>query len=550
MVSEHLMETDVLVIGGGLAGFFAAIKAKEQGVDVVLVDKAYAGKSGSSPYAFWFSVFNPEWGHDLSAWMDHVNSIGEHLNNREWTEIVFRESYGVFQDLRSWGVEFIKNSQGELRRYNFEGMANESVQLQKRVFGETLRKQALKRGVKIVDRVMLTDLIKSGDAITGAIGFAMETGDLYVIKAKSVALCSGCSSFKPDGWPVSELTGDGEAMAFRAGAAVAGKEFGEIKSSDGRFPAAIYTLNMWKKDEPTVSDAPAWAPPQCKPFKGFNAEGKEVLGQMGSNFIELEMEVHAGRAPIMTPTYGGQKAPRMGGAAAGISIHTTGGVWPSSSRCDTNLPGLFVGGDSCSTMQVGAVYPGVGDASCGACVSGSHAGTSAAEYAKACKKFGADEEEIARLKKALYAPLERKGGFTPRWVTQTLRNTMIPYNISYIKRGDRMQAALTLVESMRDDLVPKLYARDIHDLRLAIETKNMVFNAELQLRASLFRTESRGTHYREDYPRRDDPEWLAWVLLKNIDGVIVPSKQAIPEEWRPNLAKPYHERYLNRFPGE
>ena len=90
-------------------------------------------------------------------------------------------------------------------------------------------------------------------------------------------------------------------------------------------------------------------------------------------------------------------------------------------------------------------------------------------------------------------------------MTQVLQNTMIPYFITYIKKEDRMKAALTIVEFLRDHMVPKLFARDPHELRLAHETKNMVHTAEAKLRASLFRTESRGTHYREDYPRRDNP---------------------------------------------
>ena len=62
---DKLVETEVLVIGGGMAGLFAAIKAREKGVEVAVVDKGYTGKSGSSPYAFWYVVYNPDWGHDL-----------------------------------------------------------------------------------------------------------------------------------------------------------------------------------------------------------------------------------------------------------------------------------------------------------------------------------------------------------------------------------------------------------------------------------------------------------------------------------------------------
>jgi succinate dehydrogenase/fumarate reductase flavoprotein subunit len=103
---------------------------------------------------------------------------------------------------------------------------------------------------------------------------------------------------------------------------------------------------------------------------------------------------------------------------------------------------------------------------------------------------------------------------------------------------------------MRDHLVPKLTAKDPHELRLAHETKNMVLNAEMRLRSSLFRTESRGCHYREDYPQRDDCNWLAWVKLKKEDGKMKVLKEPIPKEWWPDLSKPYEERYPVRLPGE
>ena len=85
---------------------------------------------------------------------------------------------------------------------------------------------------------------------------------------------------------------------------------------------------------------------------------------------------------------------------------------------------------------------------------------------------------------------------------------------------------------------------------MAIETRNIIHNAEMKLRASIFRKESRGTHYREDYPRRNDPEWLAWVTLKQEGGEVKISKRPVPKKWWPDLSKPYEEIYLNRFPGE
>ena len=112
MTSGDVHETDVLIIGGSMAGLFTAIKARERDVDVTLVDKGYAGKSGSTPYAYWYVVYNPEWGHDLALWMTYVNSLGEYLNNREWTEIAFKESYARYQDWSHTAWNFSREKTG------------------------------------------------------------------------------------------------------------------------------------------------------------------------------------------------------------------------------------------------------------------------------------------------------------------------------------------------------------------------------------------------------------------------------------------------------
>jgi hypothetical protein len=81
------------------------------------------------------------------------------------------------------------------------------------------------------------------------------------------------------------------------------------------------------------------------------------------------------------------------------------------------------------------------------------------------------------------------------------------------------------------------------------EASNMVLNAEMRLRAGLFRTESRGCHYREDFPARDD-DWLAWVLIREQEGAMLLEKEPIPDEWKPDLSRPYEERYDWRLPNE
>ena len=107
MPTENVINTGVLVIGGGMAGCFAAIKAKEKGVDVTIVDKGYIGKSGATHISEGgFIIFNPEWGHNLDAWVNQISKRSEYVNNREWGEIVLNNSYQRYQDLASWGVEF------------------------------------------------------------------------------------------------------------------------------------------------------------------------------------------------------------------------------------------------------------------------------------------------------------------------------------------------------------------------------------------------------------------------------------------------------------
>ena len=181
MTRDNVVETDVLVIGGGMAGCFAAIKAKEVGVEVVLVDKGYVSKSGETPYAGDTAVFNPKWGHNLDEWLVQVSTVGEYVNNRHWNEIVFKESYARYLDLESWGVKFLKEN-GEPRRLphplknaelpdrdKFPTLVSEVVHWLPG-FTEAIRKKVVSSGVKIMDRVMITDLIQQDGRVMGAIG--------------------------------------------------------------------------------------------------------------------------------------------------------------------------------------------------------------------------------------------------------------------------------------------------------------------------------------------------------------------------------------------
>ena len=104
---------------------------------------------------------------------------------------------------------------------------------------------------------------------------------------------------------------------------------------------------------------------------------------------------------------------------------------------------------------------------------------------------------------------------------------MIPNFILYVKKGNLLEAALAYIEELRDHHMPLLRAADMHELRLAHECSNMILSAEMKLRASLMRTESRCSHYRLDYPEVDDENWRAWINIhKASDGSMKLEKQA------------------------
>lgn len=553
---KDYFETDVLIIGGGIAGCFAAIKAKEQGVAVILVDKGYVGKAGQSPYAGSFMAFNPEWGHKLDEWMALVNKTSEYINNRFWTEVTITESFARYLDLKSWGVKFKQSENGQPIRYPAPSGVTDQLKFDEEASGDylqILRQQVLRSGCKIIDRLMITELIKQDGRVVGAVGLPLENGDLVTFIAKNIILCVGACGFKPASYPpIVQLTCDGEAMAYRAGAEILGKEFVDTHTSRVDIPIGIPNMLHRMRHVPKELEV-LLGPSRGKPE--INAEGEKIpprpkgASKYGYTYLEYELEADAGRAPIFSPTSQGMKEV-VGGSCLGMSLRKADGLWPANENCASSLPGLYAAGDALGNMQNGSVYALTGSAIAGSAVTGTIAGIAAANEARQMAKPVVDEKEIIKVKQFVITPAERKSGYSPRWVTQLLQNIMMPYFVSYIKKADRLEATLTMIMFMQEHLIPNLFAKDPHELRLALETRNMVLSAEMRLRSALFRTESRGNHFREDFPRRNDPDWLAWTKIRQENGNMALFKISIPNEWWPDLSEPYHERYPFRFPGE
>jgi succinate dehydrogenase/fumarate reductase flavoprotein subunit len=386
---------------------------------------------------------------------------------------------------------------------------------------------------------MLAELLTDGGRVVGGVGIPTDSEGLVVFRTKAVVLAAGAGGFRPTRWPINNLTSDADCMAYRAGAEITGKEYVDPHSSRADWAVSPFFGRLEGQEK--------GGPPRGR---AVDAEGNSPVAA-GGLYLDLDFAAHQGRAPIYFEGEDGARYPIVGGAASGMSTHKAEGIWPADTDCSCNLPGLYAAGDSLGTMQSGATYGAIGQSVLGCSVTGARAGAAAAAYTRHSPQAKPAEGEIERVSDSLVSPLRRNGGFGPRWVTQMLQNTMIPYYVMYVKHEDRLRAALTNVEFFRDHLAPLLYASDHHELRLVHETRNMILSAEMRLRASLFRTETRGCHYREDYPLRNDQEWLAWVLLnKGAGGEMQVSKRAIPADWHPDSSMPYEERYPRRVPGD
>lgn len=566
-----VINSDVLVIGGGTAGCFAAIEAKKAGSDVVVADKAGSGYSGASIMAsgFW-AVFNADWGMDYDETFAWINKNSSYLNNRDWTQAFLEKSWQTYLDLRDWGVDFPVPEE-ETRDYFKKTVIGNDVAghhdddphthygivpLRHRAVTPALRRYAESIGVRFYDRTMISDLIERDGRVLGAVGFGLDSGESVLFAAGATVLSAGRNYFKSPGMNISGQTGDSDAMAYRVGAVISGKEFPDMHMNISKDP-------MWKGNGEAY---PAF-------FQFDDSLGRR-LPNRGFD-LSLASTIHAGYGPILWdfgkatendlnsidaylqkrgnlketqrvglfPREGGQW-PMIGGAAAGGCQEHTAGLWPFDLDCSSNLTGLYSAGDCCATWVWGAIVQGPPPGLTPAAITGKLAGAAAGRAAAGLGIPTLLPDDLSRAENSAIQYLNRQSGYEPRWVIQLLQNYMMPWYVLHIKNAGRITATLELVGFLRDHMVPKMRARDTHELKLAHEATNMILNAEMILRASLAREESRGWHFREDFPTERE-EWLAWVLMqKGSDGKMVMSRREVPDAWKPPAGEKYAPRWL------
>ena len=549
-----VISTDILIVGGGIGGLVAGIRAKEtdDSVDVLIAEKQTIGYSGKAPKgaAVWM-VLEPGV-HDVDKFMDyHVKNIGFGLEDQELLYEYARDTYAAVQQIEEWGVKMCRTPDG--KRYDL--IANPATGLWGMVGGDLhmllpLRKRARKLGAKFMNKIALIDLLKQGDRVVGAVGFNLISGEFHIIKAKATILANGGCNFRlRKMWAAG--TGDGIAAAYRAGAEMRNVEFSNSSpdlltiNEGGADPRYIFNAlgeNISKKYMPQIQpDTP------LSIMLGVEKEVREGRGpcycdvsERPPNDMSMLGNVMSWDRPNNLKSWGKmmEKANKYGPPPQKkqeitIRVHSECAPVRVDHEMRTSLPGLWAIGD---TSQSGSAWTGAnpppalkrGSGILCAAMSAMRAAPSAVRYALSASSPEADYSQASELKERIYAPMGRKEkALLPSDMVLRLQEAVAPVKYSIRRSGPRMEEALSIVKEVKEKL-PELWARDGHGLCLCHEVAAMEVCAEMYFVASIMRTESRGTLFREDYPERDDKNWLKWIIVKQEDGKMKLSTEPVP----------------------
>ncbi|MCF0142948.1 MAG: FAD-binding protein [Parasporobacterium sp.] len=542
-VEEKRFSSDILVVGGGIAGLTAAVAAKEANPDasVIVVEKqvaGYGGKAnkGGGVLQYFDPKMNPR---DFVEY--HTHNVGCYLGNQLLTEKYVAMNNQMIDRLDNWGITIPRNMIPTGPMTFMVGIDLDSC--------IKMTANAKKLGCQIFDKVAINDLLTKDGKVAGAVGYSLLDGTWYVFEAKAVVMATGSQNYRSASmW--SNGRGDGIAAAYRAGAEMRNAEFGnfgQLFQVRSKHEVVFGENNMYNALDQNVTQN----------FRRFPEADISA-----SAIREWYEEMSAGRGPIYL-----RVAPRgdhgdgeggggdmMGGRKYGaafwaanhketIGVDVDMEVAPglvgeqSPIKTDINmattLPGLYAAGDSCycGSGASGAVPapPGRnrGSGILNAVFAGIVSGEAMAEFVKTAEKVEPCEKQIAALKEAAYAPLEREEGVDPIDIIDAVQEVVCPAENTIFMSQHRLDVCLRKLNKAKAK-VPEMKAKDWHELCSCHEAAAMVLSAEMQFKASSMRQESRGWFLREDFPVMDNKNWLKWVIVKNVDGEMTLSTEDVP----------------------
>ncbi len=560
-------ETDVLVLGGGIAGLAAAITTKETSPEtrVLVVDKNFSGWAGqANKGAGIFMVLGPD--DSVDRFLDyHTHNIGMFLEDQGLLAEFAAETLATIDRLDSWCHTFCRNADGNLATEIFKPTLPWRLAAAEHDTQMKVQRHAKRLGVEFLEKMMVVDVLKQGERAAGAIGFSTLDGSCHLFRSKAVIVATGGQNYRIlSMWSAGR--GDGIAAAYRAGAQMRNAEFGSfmqlvnkrskeplLGAEDALYNAKGDLLSTWRREfEPDI-DATAAAVWYREMLAG---NGPMVTHNDENWLLQNTTKAHAEKGGHGKVAPGGWNRPKaeafwkclISKTAAADGRGPVSEVFPgfigelSPVRVDrqmaTTVPGLFAVGNTATSgcAMAGAVPASPGRVRGKALTSstwmGIRAGAAVGEYVAEVSVGQPDSSLAAARKEQIFAPLHKTSGMRPIDLVREVQAAIAPVGYSIYKRRDRMEEALDLVLQARER-IPDLTAEDPHYLAAAHEARAMVLCAEMFYRASLAREESRGWHLREDHPERDDAAWLKWILLDDREGKMHVSTENVPVERYP-----------------
>jgi succinate dehydrogenase/fumarate reductase flavoprotein subunit len=487
--------TDVLVIGGGLAGAWAAIAAAREGADVVLADKGHCGTSGVTATAGPGHWWVPPEGREGAVADRLKRSLG--LGDPDWMRRILDLTWTSLPTLAPY-YDFSRDDRGEVFYRGLRGPE----------YMRAMRAMAVDAGVRILDHHPALELLRHGDgAIAGASGIALRGERPWTIRAGAVVLATGGCAFASRLLGSATNTGDGLLMGVEAGADLSGMEFTNYYTAamagTNMARSMAYTFARWFDADDRELDIPNGpdvtphlarallvGPLYCR-LDRVPEDIRRVMPQVQPNFVlpfdRKGVDAYRDRFEVTLHAEG--------------TVRGIGGLRVVDEACQTLVPGLFAAGDAASRERVtGAISGGGAVNSSWALSSGQWAGAGAARRALGQGRR-ADDLALA-LGQAGLRPHRAVGGVDLAAAVQTVRDELNAYDRNIFRRG----ADLAASGARLDAVWSELSAHGRGEGRGLVRTREaaaLVAAGRWSKASALARRESRGMHHREDAPALD-----------------------------------------------
>jgi fumarate reductase (CoM/CoB) subunit A len=523
--SPKTTETDVLILGGGGAGLRAAIEAKNHGVGVLLASKSRLGLANNTAISGSGIAAGTGWRvKDDSPELHFKDTIigGRYINDQRLVEVVTRESGPQVLDLERFGVNFRKRE----GTFHMALMAGHSYP--RNAFGDKavgidltlpLRDYGVGIGVESIEGVLITKLLTDGDGVAGAVGVDSE-GLIHVFEAKATILATGGAGeiyLNSSNAPGS--TGDGFVLAYDAGVPMVDMEFVQFSMTGPH-------VEMFCAREGAVI---------------INAEGENILETYGLNdpvkmtrdamSRAIMMEILEGRSSdgnhltlditpipearleklrVLLPKNASKDQRHFN---IGLQSHYFMGGAKIDERTATCVDRLYCAGEICAGVN-GANRLG-GNALAETFVFGKISGENAAKQALTGKTGPPDPRQISAETERLRKMTTAAGGESVKELRRLLRSSM--WNrAGIIRNEDGLNRALGEIASLKTRL-RNISINSPGELADALRLENMIVVSEMVAKCALLRTESRGSHYRTDYPHENQADWLKNTVITKKD---------------------------------